>query len=123
MNVLFVGLGHWGEKHLRVLTQLGATVWVADRSGARRQWAVEQGVDQARAVADFRAALPHVAAVDGYSKEFAVAQGAQDRGQVLNLQARRAWGTSRCGRSTEPRSSTLSASRTARAPTTDFGSW
>jgi hypothetical protein len=123
MNVLPVGLGHWGEKHLRVLTQLGATVWVSDGSAARRQWAVEQGVDPSRAVADFRAALPQVAAVDGYSKEFAVAQGAQDRGQVLNLQARRAWGTSRCGRSTEPRSSTLSASRTARAPTTDFGSW
>jgi predicted dehydrogenase len=64
MNVLLVGLGRWGAKHLRVLTQLGATVWVADGSEARRQWAVEQGVDPARAVADFRAALPQVAAVD-----------------------------------------------------------
>jgi UDP-N-acetylglucosamine 3-dehydrogenase len=64
MNVLLVGLGRWGEKHLRVLTRLGATLWVADVSAARRQWAVGQGIDPARAVADFRAALPYVAAVD-----------------------------------------------------------
>src|SRR3989454_5609374 len=64
MDVLLVGLGRWGEKHLRVLTQLGATVWVADVSPARRQWAVGQGVDSARAVGDFAAALPHVEAVD-----------------------------------------------------------
>jgi predicted dehydrogenase len=64
MNVLLVGLGRWGEKHQRVLTQLGATVWVADVSSARREWAVSQGVDRARAVADFRTALPHVEAVD-----------------------------------------------------------
>jgi UDP-N-acetylglucosamine 3-dehydrogenase len=47
-----------------VLTQLGATVWVADVSAPRREWAVGQGVDAARAVADFREALPHVDAVD-----------------------------------------------------------
>jgi hypothetical protein len=64
MNVLLVGLGRWGEKHLRVLAQLGATVWVADVSAARRQWAVGQGVDPARAVADLCAALLQVAAVD-----------------------------------------------------------
>jgi UDP-N-acetylglucosamine 3-dehydrogenase len=64
MNVLLVGLGRWGEKHLRVLTQLGATVWVADVSPARRAWAVGRGVDAARAVADFHEALPHVDAVD-----------------------------------------------------------
>ncbi len=64
MNVLLVGLGRWGEKHLRVLLQLGATVWVADVSAARREWAIGQGVDAARAVGDFRAALPHVDAVD-----------------------------------------------------------
>src|SRR6185436_8903215 len=63
MNVLLVGLGRWGEKHLRVLTQLGATVWVADVSAARREWAVGQGVAAARAVEDFRIALPHVDAV------------------------------------------------------------
>jgi hypothetical protein len=57
MNVLLVGLGRWGEKHLRVLTQLGATVWVADVAPERRQWASGQGVDPARAVADFGAAL------------------------------------------------------------------
>jgi predicted dehydrogenase len=64
MDVLLVGLGRWGEKHLRVLTQLGATVWVADVEAARREWAVGQGVDRTRAVADFREALSRVAAVD-----------------------------------------------------------
>lgn len=64
MNVLLVGLGRWGEKHLRVLRGLGAGVWVADVSAPRRAWAVQQGVDPRRAVADYRAALPHVDAVD-----------------------------------------------------------
>jgi UDP-N-acetylglucosamine 3-dehydrogenase len=64
MNVLLVGLGRWGEKHLRVLLQLGAVVWVADVARARREWAIGQGVDGARAVEDFRKALPHVDAVD-----------------------------------------------------------
>jgi predicted dehydrogenase len=64
VNILLVGLGRWGEKHLRVLMQLGATVWVADLTDARREWAVGQGVPRARTVADFRLALPHVDAVD-----------------------------------------------------------
>jgi predicted dehydrogenase len=64
VNVLLIGLGRWGEKHLRVLKEAGATVWVADVSPARLQWAIRQGVDAARAVADYRAALPHVDAVD-----------------------------------------------------------
>jgi predicted dehydrogenase len=64
MDVLLIGLGRWGEKHLRVLTQLGVTVWVADVDPARRAWAVGQGVDRTRAVADYREALPRVAAVD-----------------------------------------------------------
>jgi predicted dehydrogenase len=64
VNVLLVGLGRWGEKHLRVLTQVGATVWVADVAAARREWAIGQGVERTRAVADFREALPHVEAVD-----------------------------------------------------------
>jgi predicted dehydrogenase len=64
VNVLLVGLGRWGENHLRVLTQHGASVWVADVSAVRRQWAIGQGVATARAVADFHEALPHVDAVD-----------------------------------------------------------
>jgi predicted dehydrogenase len=64
MRVLLVGLGRWGANHLRVLTQLGAAVWVADVDTTRRQWAIGQGVDRTRAVADFREALPHVDAVD-----------------------------------------------------------
>ena len=64
MNVLLVGLGRWGANHLRVLTQLGATVWVADVSPERRRRAVGQGVDPSHAVADFAQALPHVGAVD-----------------------------------------------------------
>jgi predicted dehydrogenase len=62
--VLLVGLGRWGEKHLRVLGELGAELWVADVSAERRAVAVEAGVEASRAVADFRLALPHVDAVD-----------------------------------------------------------
>src|SRR5437773_3861524 len=64
MNVLLVGLGRWGEKHLRVLRELGATVWVADVAPARLEWARRQGVDPARAVRDYREALARVDAVD-----------------------------------------------------------
>jgi predicted dehydrogenase len=64
MNVLLVGLGRWGEKHLRVLGEIGATVWVADVSADRRCWATAHGVDAGHAVEDYRAALDHVDAVD-----------------------------------------------------------
>ena len=64
MQVLLVGLGRWGEKHLRVLGELGATVWVADVSAARRGRAVEQGIAERRTVSDYREALAHVDAVD-----------------------------------------------------------
>ena len=64
MRVLLVGLGRWGEKHLRVLTELGAEVWVADVSEERRAFAVKAGVDPRRVIDDYRAALPHVDAVD-----------------------------------------------------------
>jgi UDP-N-acetylglucosamine 3-dehydrogenase len=64
VRVLLIGLGRWGEKHLRVLRDLGADVWVADVSRERLGWAVRQGVAQARAVPDYRAALAQVDAVD-----------------------------------------------------------
>ncbi|HWP75991.1 MAG TPA: Gfo/Idh/MocA family oxidoreductase, partial [Methylomirabilota bacterium] len=64
MKVLLVGLGRWGEKHLRVLGELGVELWVADVSAERRALAVKAGVAPARAVEDFRQALPHVDAVD-----------------------------------------------------------
>ena len=64
MRVLLVGLGRWGEKHLRVLGELGCDVWVADVSAERRAFAAKAGVPEARAVSDFRTALPHVDAVD-----------------------------------------------------------
>ncbi|MGH7368067.1 MAG: Gfo/Idh/MocA family protein [Candidatus Rokuibacteriota bacterium] len=64
MKVLLVGLGRWGEKHLRVLAELGVELWVADVSAERRLFAVRAGVAPDRAVADFRQALPHVDAVD-----------------------------------------------------------
>jgi predicted dehydrogenase len=64
VNVLLVGLGRWGEKHLRVLTALGMTVWVADVSAARLAFARAQGIDGERAVSDYRRVLDVVDAVD-----------------------------------------------------------
>jgi predicted dehydrogenase len=64
VNVLLVGLGRWGERHLRVLRELGATVWAADVSPARRRWAIEHGVVEERCLSDYREGLPHVDAVD-----------------------------------------------------------
>ena len=61
---MLVGLCRWGEKHLRVLDELGATVWGADVSDVRRRWAIEHGVPQSRVAADYREALPHVDAVN-----------------------------------------------------------
>src|SRR5256885_16216763 len=58
MNVLLVGLGRWGEKHLRVLRELGATVWVADVAPARLEWAQKQGVESRRALRGHRTAPP-----------------------------------------------------------------
>src|SRR5206468_12423799 len=63
-KLLLVGLGRWGAQHLRVLRELGATVWVADLSRERRTWAGRQGIDAARVSTDYREALPHVDAVD-----------------------------------------------------------
>jgi len=64
VNILLVGLGRWGEKHLRVLGELGVTLWAADVSAERLAWAVRHGVDPKRAVADYRVALDAVDAVD-----------------------------------------------------------
>lgn len=64
MRILVVGLGRWGEKHLRVLRALGATVWVADASPVRRAWALSHGIDRGFVVSDYREALPQVDAVD-----------------------------------------------------------
>ena len=64
MKVLLVGLGRWGEKHLRVLGELGVELWVADVAAERRAFAVKAGVAAERAVEDYRRALPHVDAVD-----------------------------------------------------------
>ncbi len=50
MRVLLVGLGRWGEKHLRVLGELGVELWVADVSAERLALAVKAGVAAARAV-------------------------------------------------------------------------
>lgn len=65
MRLLLVGLGRWGEQHLRVLTQLGVEVWVADLDPKRLGWATEAfGVDPGRTTLDFRSALDAVDAVD-----------------------------------------------------------
>ena len=64
MKILLVGLGRWGEKHLRVLGELGVERWVADASPDRRALAIGAGVAPACVVDDFRRALPQVDAVD-----------------------------------------------------------
>jgi len=64
MRVLLVGLGRWGEKHLRVLSELGAEIWAADLSEQRCALAVRSGIAPDRVVADYRLALRHVEAVD-----------------------------------------------------------
>ncbi|MBI3624545.1 MAG: Gfo/Idh/MocA family oxidoreductase [Candidatus Rokubacteria bacterium] len=64
MNVLLVGLGRWGEKHLRVLSDLGVTVWASDVAPERRAVAAKNGLDPARIVSDFASALSRVDAVD-----------------------------------------------------------
>jgi len=60
VNVRLVGLGRWGEKHLRALGELGVTIWVADTSPERLAWTVRHGIAPLRAVADYRAALDGV---------------------------------------------------------------
>jgi len=50
VNILLIGLGRWGEQHLRVLGELGATVWASAVSAARREWAVRHGLDPRRGV-------------------------------------------------------------------------
>lgn len=64
MNVLLIGLGRWGEKHLRVLAELGVTVWVSDVSAERRALAQRSGLPPSRIVSDFGAVLGEVDAVD-----------------------------------------------------------
>jgi len=64
MNVLLIGLGRWGEKHLRVLRELGVTLWAADVSPARLDWALQSGVDAGRGILDYREALTCVDAAD-----------------------------------------------------------
>lgn len=63
MKVLLVGLGRWGEKHLRVLGELGVEPWVAETAAARRRVAIDAGVAAGRVTVDFHAALSHVDAV------------------------------------------------------------
>src|SRR5262249_40945424 len=64
VKVLLVGLGRWGEKHLRVLGELGVERWVADVSPERRAFAIRAGVPAERTVDDVGAALSEVDAVD-----------------------------------------------------------
>jgi predicted dehydrogenase len=56
-------LAVWGEKHLRVLGELGAQVWAADLMATRRAWAEKQGVPASRVVSCYQDALPSVEAV------------------------------------------------------------
>jgi UDP-N-acetylglucosamine 3-dehydrogenase len=64
VRVLLAGLGRWGEKHLRVLRELGAEVWVAEIAAERRTAALRMGLAPERVVDDVRTALGEVDAVD-----------------------------------------------------------
>ena len=65
VRILLIGVGRWGREHLRVLTELGVEVWVADLDPARLAWATKMfGVDPGRTTLDFRSALDAVDAVD-----------------------------------------------------------
>jgi predicted dehydrogenase len=64
MPILLIGYGGWGEKHLRVLRELGQEVWVADVSPGRRARAVQHGAAPERTLADYREGLAAVTAVD-----------------------------------------------------------
>jgi predicted dehydrogenase len=64
MSILLIGYGRWGEKHLRVLRELGEEVWVADVSPARRARAVQHGVPPEQVLSDYREGLAAVKAVD-----------------------------------------------------------
>jgi hypothetical protein len=55
MNISLIGLGRWGETHLRVFRQLGVALWVADVSTTRLEWAVP-ACDGVRALAVVEAA-------------------------------------------------------------------
>lgn len=84
MNILLVGLGRWGEKHLRVLRELGVTLWVADIAPERLGWAVRHGIDPSHAMTDYRAALEKVDAVDivtAADSHFAVARTSLEAGR------------------------------------------
>jgi predicted dehydrogenase len=62
--VCLAGVGRWGEKHLRVLAELGVDVWVAEPEEARRRRALAAGVPPGQVVADVEAALASVDALD-----------------------------------------------------------
>src|SRR5262249_10942371 len=64
MNVLLVGLGRWGEKHVRVLREIGTTLWVADVSPERAAVAARRGAAPERAGTAYRRARRHVAGAD-----------------------------------------------------------
>jgi predicted dehydrogenase len=64
VSILLIGYGRWGEKHLRVLRELGQEVWVADPSPARRARAVQRGAAPERTLGDYREGLAAVTAVD-----------------------------------------------------------
>jgi UDP-N-acetylglucosamine 3-dehydrogenase len=64
VKVLLAGLGRWGEKHLRVLHELGVEVWVAEPDESRRALARGAGVPPERVLAEAGPALHVVDAVD-----------------------------------------------------------
>jgi UDP-N-acetylglucosamine 3-dehydrogenase len=60
MNVLLVGLGRWGQNHLRLLRSLPVTLYCADSDQARLDALVKSGFPAANVSKDAHAFLPKV---------------------------------------------------------------
>ncbi len=65
-RILQIGLGGFGRLHLQAWLEMGFRdqLWVAELSAERRAWAIERGVPPEHVLADFRAGLDQVDAVD-----------------------------------------------------------
>jgi len=64
MKIMQIGTGRWGADHLRVWTNLGVDLYVAEVSEPARKKCVETGIPEDRITADYHRFLDRVSAVD-----------------------------------------------------------